>query len=42
LSGQQELDACDLPASRFDVQEYDLASDFDARTAAEAMYGLHI
>ncbi len=41
LSGQQELDVCDLPASRFDVQEDDLGSDFNARTAAEAMYGLH-
>jgi hypothetical protein len=41
LSGQQELDVCDLPASRFDIQEYSLGSDFDARTAAEAMYGLY-
>lgn len=41
LSGQQELDACDLPASRFDVQENDLGSDFDARSVAEEMYGLH-
>jgi len=41
LSGQQELDVCDLPASRFDVQEYHLGSDFNTRTVAEAMYGLH-
>lgn len=39
LSGHQELDAGDLPASRFNVEEYDLGSEFSASAVAEAMYG---